>query len=222
MSSEQRMAPATENGDPAGDFLAQGLATGSEAVRTEGLLLQAVMKEIADLESAMRELLQSADKGIAATGTLLVAGLSAFISQQLLIALIALPYALTATFFFMLQKYIDRQICAGRKHSLEVKVNRRLGQEIFQQATVRKDIARPDETAGYFIYCIGGVVAILASFWALHEYSPPKELTFLTTVWYGNIFGIAICLSVLAIAGRRMLTAEEAAYTSSIEKSLLV
>lgn len=199
----------------------EGRVTGMGSFGAEELQIQALMKEITELETAMRELLQSADKGIAATGTLLVAGLSAFVSQQLLIALIALPYALTATFFFMLQKYIDRQICAGRKRSLESTLNGRLGQELYQQAIVRDAVSRPDEMAGYLIYALGGLLALIASLWAVHEYRPPTQLVFLTNIWPLHIVGIVVCIVVLGVAARRMLTAEVDAYRRANITALL-
>jgi hypothetical protein len=64
-----------------------------------------------------------------------------------MVILIALPYALTAVFFFMLQKYIERAVCAGIRRFLEDSLNKRIGQDIFKRMNFGINLDRKGEKA---------------------------------------------------------------------------
>ena len=171
------------------------------------------MSEITALELSMRELLLSADKGIGAAGALIVTGLSLAITQKALYIVIALPYALTAVFFFMLQKYIEREMRWGIREYLEEVINARLGrQDIFQQSRVMKIIPRPDEQRAGAAYAVAGILVIIASLLAIRNYEPPEALTFLRTIWWSHLIGLGLCGYIMGVAYRRMRSAREDAY----------
>lgn len=86
---------------------------------TEHRVIDALTHEIAALSHSMREDLQAADRGIAAAGALIVAGLGVALLQKATIVLVALPYGLGIVFFFTLQKYAERLSSAGIRRYLE-------------------------------------------------------------------------------------------------------
>jgi hypothetical protein len=176
--------------------------------------IQAVMAEIAGLEATMMELLQSADKGIGAAGALIVAGLGFALTQTDagLVVMIALPYGITAAFFFMLQKYIERQMRSGIKRWLEEALNLRLGQPVFQQTTVIRQLRRPDEAAAGLVYGVGAAVVMTASVYAMYIYEPPKAMEWLSNIWWLHIVGLVACVLVVGSAWIRMKSAELEAY----------
>jgi hypothetical protein len=175
--------------------------------------LQAMMSEITALELAMRELLLSADKGIGAAGALIVTGLSLALTEKALYIVIALPYALTAVFFFMLQKYIEREMRWGIRMYLEEMINERLGRrDIFQQSKVMGIIPRPDEQGAGAVYSAAAVLVISASFLAIRNYQPPEALRFLRNIWWLHLFGLALCGYVIRVADSRMRSARKEAY----------
>jgi hypothetical protein len=183
--------------------------------RRDDVSLQAVMAEISGLEVAMNELLQSADKGIGAAGALIVSGIGLALTERAPVVLIALPYGITAAFFFMLQKYIERQMRAGIKRKLEEEVNCRLDQAVFHQAMVLRQVKRPDELAGFVVYGVSAAAIIAFSFVSIAEYQPPQFLRWLEDVWWAHIIGLVLCLSVVLIAWFRMNSAEDEAYTKA-------
>jgi hypothetical protein len=191
-----------------------------EPTKHEEVSVQAIMKEIGDLELAMRELLLSADKAIAAAGTLIVSGLGLALTKSLLVVIIALPYALSAVFFFMLQKYIERAMRAGIRRRLEEVVNKRLQEEIYQQTRVVRSIKRPDEWAATGLYAGGAIAIVFLSFYSLAHYTAPPSLRWLSPhLWQLHIAGIIACLLLVATAQIRMQTAEGRAYKNTTAKT---
>jgi hypothetical protein len=194
--------------------------------KRDDISLQAVMSEISALEAAMRELLQSADKAIGAAGALIVTGVGFALTNRTSewspapVVLIVLPYGITAAFFFMIQKYIERQIRAGIKRWLEEAVNFRLGQPVFQQTRVFGQLKRPDELAAAAMYTLGAIVIITSSFTSIATYAPPKSLSWLQYVWWLHIVGLLACFVVVGSAWRRMKSAEDEAYKKARESRI--
>jgi hypothetical protein len=125
----------------------------------------ALTQEISALSDSMRQDMQAADKGIAAAGALIVAGLSVALLHKATIVLVALPYGLGIVFFFTLQKYAERASSAGIKSYLEeklYKVSNGASPVMQQHIADYWHEKRRDEWTAYGLY---GIV-IIASFGA--------------------------------------------------------
>jgi hypothetical protein len=164
-------------------------------------LTDALTREINALSLSMREDLGAADKGIAAVGALILAGLGIALTQKAVIVLVALPYGLGIVFFITLQKYAERLSSAGIKWYLE-----RVLQEItnHRSPVMQEHVAdywrhrRLDETAGYIIY---GLVALLALGASLYTANQQTKLSsavpgahWLSTrhhIWFTHFLGFA-------------------------------
>ena len=128
----------------------------------ETVAVDALTREIAELSSSMREDLQAADKGIAAAGALIVAGLGIALLHKATIVLVALPYGLGIVFFFTLQKYAERLSSAGIRSYLEEvlrKVSHGASPVMQQHVADYWHKRRSDEKAAYALY----VLVIVAS-----------------------------------------------------------
>jgi hypothetical protein len=129
----------------------------------EAEAVDALTREIVELSSSMRENLQAADKGIAAAGALIVAGLGIALLHKATIVLVALPYGLGIVFFFTLQKYAERLSLAGIKSYLEEvlrKVSHGTSPVMQQHVADYWHKRRSDEKAAYGLYTL----VIIASF----------------------------------------------------------
>lgn len=148
--------------------LAVPLSHGSEDERT----IQALTQEIAALSNAMREDLQAADRGIAAAGALIVAGLGVALLQRATIVLVALPYGLGIVFFFTLQKYAERLSSAGIRSYLEDKLRKasKGNSPVMQQCVADYwHDRRSDEKAAYALYGLVIVASLGASLYVANS-----------------------------------------------------
>lgn len=119
--------------------------------------VDAITKEITALSESMRADLQAADKGIAAAGALIVAGLGIALLQRATIVLVALPYGLGVVFFYTLQKYAERLSSAGiRAYLEEILHNAANGSSPIMQQQVADywRQRRSDEKVAYLVYGI--------------------------------------------------------------------
>ncbi len=188
--------------------------------KREELCINAVLKEIADADSSMRELLLSADRAIAGTALFLVTSVTLVLTKHLPEVLIIIPYATTATFFFMLQKFIDRQIHAGTRRWLEEAVNARLGQAVCQRMKIGKALPRPDERGAAIVYGAGALLTVASSVIGILLYTPPKPIEFLRYLWPLHLVGVSICAWLLFVVVVRMSSAEEDAYIEAKDSRL--
>ncbi|MCX5561940.1 hypothetical protein [Streptomyces sp. NBC_00038] len=187
--------------------------------KIEEISIQATMKEVADLESAMRDFMSGADKGVGAAGALIITALTLALTKSQMALLIALPYALTAVFFFMLQKYVEREVCAGIRRFLEECLNKRIGQDVFKRMEVARNLERRDEGAALGVYAAAGVGVLLLSGWALSIYAPLdwSHLSRNIGWWMLHLFGIAVCGCAVYVVIDLMNNAEKRAYEKAKE-----
>jgi hypothetical protein len=184
--------------------------------REDEQAIQALTQEIAALSSSMREDLQAADRGIAAAGALIVAGLGVALLQKATIVLVALPYGLGVVFFFTLQKYAERLSSAGIRSYLETALRKASnGKSPVMQQHVADywHERRSDEKAAYALYGLVIITSIGASLYVAnhqaklssavplaHWISTKHHLTTLAPTFAGLAYIDAILLVILLLA----------------------
>ena len=130
-------------------------------------------QEISALSTSMRADLQAADKGIAAAGALIVAGLGVALLQKATIVLVALPFGLGVVFFYTLQKYAERLSSAGIRSYLEGelrKVSRGASPVMQQHVADYWRHRRSDENAAYALYGLVGIASVCASLYIANDH----------------------------------------------------
>jgi hypothetical protein len=143
--------------------------------------IDALTQEIAALSDSMRQDMQAADKGIAAAGALIVAGLSVALLHKATIVLVALPYGLGIVFFFTLQKYAERNSSAGIRSYLEKKlhdVSNGTSPVMQQHIADYWHRKRRDEWVAYGLYVIVIAASFYASLYTANQAKLAREVPF--------------------------------------------
>jgi hypothetical protein len=178
--------------------------------------IHSVAQEIETLSKSMREDLQAADKGIAAAGALIVAGLGVALLQKATIVLVALPYGLGIVFFYTLQKYAERLSSAGIRSYLEDTLQRALNGKspfIQQQVADYWHKKRRDETVASALYGLVIIASVGASLYVAnrqaklssavpfaHWMSTKHHLLTFAPKFSGLAYADAIVLGILLVA----------------------